>query len=206
MLRHLLGALGACAIIVPAAAHVTLENREAPVGATYKAVLRVPHGCEGTATTSLRVRIPEGVIGVKPMPKPGWTLATVIGKYPQDLRTVSRQAQRGRDRDRVVGRQAAGRALRRVRVPGRTSRTISKPARRSTSRSCRSARRACIAGSRFRPRAKGRATIRNPRRASSCCRSASGDVVRGHRRTRRGRGRACSHPAGARGLGACRRW
>ena len=83
MLRHLVGALGACLIIGPAAAHVTLENRETPVGAGYKAVLRVPHGCEGTATTSLRVRIPEGVIGVKPMPKPGWTLTTVIGKYPK---------------------------------------------------------------------------------------------------------------------------
>lgn len=86
--RHLLGALvlgalGACAIAGPSAAHVTLENRETPVGTAYKAVLRVPHGCEGTATTSIRVRIPDGVIGVKPMPKPGWTLSTVTGKYPK---------------------------------------------------------------------------------------------------------------------------
>src|SRR5690606_3099157 len=28
-----------------------------------------------------RVRIPDGVIAVKPMPKPGWTLETVKGKY-----------------------------------------------------------------------------------------------------------------------------
>ena len=81
MLRHLVGALGACLIIGPATAHVTLENRETPVGAAYKAVLRVPHGCEGTATISLRVRIPEGVIRAKPMPKPGWTLDKVRGKY-----------------------------------------------------------------------------------------------------------------------------
>jgi len=81
MLRHLIGALGACLIIGPAAAHVTLENRETPIGAGYKAVLRVPHGCEGTATTSIRVRIPEGVIRAKPMPKPGWTITTVTGKY-----------------------------------------------------------------------------------------------------------------------------
>ena len=81
--RHLFGVLGACLIAGPAAAHITLENRETPVGAAYKAVLRVPHGCEGTATTTIRVRIPEGVIGVKPMPKPGWTLTTVTGKYPK---------------------------------------------------------------------------------------------------------------------------
>ena len=33
------------------------------------------------ATTAIRVRIPEGVIDVKPMPKPGWTLNIVKGKY-----------------------------------------------------------------------------------------------------------------------------
>ena len=82
MIRELaLGAAGALACICTASAHITLETREAPVGAAYKAVLRVPHGCEGTATTTLRVRIPEGVIAVKPMPKPGWNIDTVSGKY-----------------------------------------------------------------------------------------------------------------------------
>ena len=65
----------------PAFAHITLETQEAPVGGTYKAVFRVPHGCDGSATTKIRVRVPEGVIAVKPMPKPGWTLETVKGKY-----------------------------------------------------------------------------------------------------------------------------
>ena len=64
-----------------ASAHVTLETEQAPAGSTYKAVLRVGHGCEGKPTTSIRVRIPEGVISVKPMPKPGWRLATVKGPY-----------------------------------------------------------------------------------------------------------------------------
>jgi uncharacterized protein YcnI len=64
-----------------AVAHVTLEVREAQVGAPYKAVLKVPHGCEGTATTAIRVRVPAGLIAVKPMPKPGWTLATKTGSY-----------------------------------------------------------------------------------------------------------------------------
>jgi periplasmic copper chaperone A len=62
-------------------AHITLETGEAPVGSTYKAILRVPHGCDGKATTAVRVQIPEGVISVKPMPKPGWTLQTKKGKY-----------------------------------------------------------------------------------------------------------------------------
>lgn len=64
-----------------AQAHITLETGEAPVGSTYKAVLRVPHGCEGEATQKVRVQIPEGVIAVKPMPKAGWALETVTGAY-----------------------------------------------------------------------------------------------------------------------------
>ena len=68
-------------LVAPAFAHVTLERDTAPVGAPYKAVLRVPHGCDGSPTTAIRVRIPEGVIDVKPMPKPGWTLNIVRGKY-----------------------------------------------------------------------------------------------------------------------------
>jgi uncharacterized protein YcnI len=76
----LIGAL-VLAGVVPAAAHVTLEAQEANIGMPYKAVLRVPHGCEGSATVALRVRIPDGVIAVKPMPKPGWVLTTSSGKY-----------------------------------------------------------------------------------------------------------------------------
>jgi uncharacterized protein YcnI len=84
MFRELvLGAAGAVIVVCTACAHVTLERGEARVGAPYKAVLRVPHGCEGADTIALRVRIPEGMIAVKPMPKPGWKIGTVSGKYPK---------------------------------------------------------------------------------------------------------------------------
>ncbi|MER8382692.1 YcnI family protein [Mesorhizobium sp. M0815] len=77
--------LPGCVLLVlgtsAAFAHITLETPEAAVGSTYKAVLRVPHGCEGKAMTALRVQIPEGVLSVKPMPKPGWTLQVKNGKY-----------------------------------------------------------------------------------------------------------------------------
>src|SRR5436190_18137299 len=75
--------LAAVAVLVtsPALAHVTLETKQATVGSSYKAVFTVPHGCAGSATTKIRVQIPEGVVGIKPMPKAGWTLDTVNGKY-----------------------------------------------------------------------------------------------------------------------------
>ncbi len=65
----------------PAAAHITLETKQAAVGASYKAVFTVPHGCAGSPTVKIRVQIPEGVIAVKPMPKAGWSVDVVEGKY-----------------------------------------------------------------------------------------------------------------------------
>ena len=80
-----LGAAGALASATIAFAHITLENQQAAVGASYKAVLRVPHGCDGSATVAIRVRIPEGYLDVKPMPKPGWKLDVVRGKYAKPM-------------------------------------------------------------------------------------------------------------------------
>jgi periplasmic copper chaperone A len=65
----------------PTAAHVTLERPQATPGSSYRAVLKVPHGCAGSATIRLRVQLPEGLIAVKPMPKPGWTIDIVKGPY-----------------------------------------------------------------------------------------------------------------------------
>ncbi|MDN4981834.1 YcnI family protein [Bradyrhizobium sp. WYCCWR 13022] len=65
----------------PAAAHVYLEGKQATVGASYKAVFAVPHGCAGSPTVKIRVQIPEGVIAAKPMPKAGWNVDVVEGQY-----------------------------------------------------------------------------------------------------------------------------
>lgn len=83
----LAGAGLAAAAAGPAVAHVTIEQTQAKVGSNYKAVFRVPHGCDGSATLKLRVLIPEGVIGVKPQPKAGWELTITRGKYekPHDF-------------------------------------------------------------------------------------------------------------------------
>jgi uncharacterized protein YcnI len=65
----------------PASAHVLLDGKQAAVGAEYKAVFVVPHGCGGSATVKLRVQIPEGVIVAQAEPKSGWTIDTMRGKY-----------------------------------------------------------------------------------------------------------------------------
>ena len=74
-------ATAATLAVSSASAHVTLENRQATIGSGYKAVFAVPHGCAGSATTMIRVQIPDGVIAVKPMPKAGWNVEVIKGKY-----------------------------------------------------------------------------------------------------------------------------
>jgi periplasmic copper chaperone A len=78
-----LGALAGAFIAVSysALAHVSFENGQATPNSTYKATLRIPHGCEGKPTLKVRVRIPEGIVAVKPMPKANWKLETTKGAY-----------------------------------------------------------------------------------------------------------------------------
>ncbi|MGV4796636.1 YcnI family protein [Rhizobium sp. F40D2] len=64
-----------------ASAHITLEQNQAPSGKAYKAILRVGHGCDGKATIKIRVKIPEGLLSAKPMPKPGWSVEKVEAAY-----------------------------------------------------------------------------------------------------------------------------
>lgn len=89
--KALLSLAGLLAGLASATAHITLENQQAPVGSSYKAVMRVPHGCSGSATVAIRVRIPEGLVDVKPMPKAGWKLNTISGKYakPASVRSTA---------------------------------------------------------------------------------------------------------------------
>jgi uncharacterized protein YcnI len=91
----LASAIAALLSAAPAAAHVTLEAQEAKVGSFYKATFRVPHGCKGEATHTVRVRVPEGFFAVKPMPKSGWKLDTVIGPYAQSYDDHGRKLTEG---------------------------------------------------------------------------------------------------------------
>lgn len=63
--------------------HVVLEDQAALAGSSYKAVLRVGHGCAGAPTSAIRVLLPAGFQGAKLMPKAGWTLSTRSEQLPQ---------------------------------------------------------------------------------------------------------------------------
>jgi uncharacterized protein YcnI len=82
LLAKIAPALIVAGLAGPAFGHITLETTQSAASSTYKAVMRVGHGCEGgQATIVVRVQIPDGFIAVKPMPKAGWTLATTVGPY-----------------------------------------------------------------------------------------------------------------------------
>ncbi len=84
-LKTIAGIAAILGIAGPALAHVSLENKEVAPGATVKFVLRLPHGCSGSATTSLRIAVPEQLSSVKPQPKPGWNLSVTT----EDLHKIS---------------------------------------------------------------------------------------------------------------------
>jgi periplasmic copper chaperone A len=61
-------------------AHVVLQDQAALASTSYRATLRVGHGCDGSPVTAVRVIIPAGFKGAKPMPKAGWVLAIKTAK------------------------------------------------------------------------------------------------------------------------------
>lgn len=67
-------ALVLLAVPAIASAHVTFVAADVQPGARAVEALRVSHGCDGSATTALRVEIPESVTVAKPQAKPGWTI------------------------------------------------------------------------------------------------------------------------------------
>ena len=64
------------ALAAPTAAfaHVTPNPNAVEAGSRPQVSFRVGHGCEGQATTALRIEIPAGVEEVRPRPAPGWKL------------------------------------------------------------------------------------------------------------------------------------
>lgn len=81
LLTAALAVAAALAAPLSAQAHASFETPEVAAGKTAKIVLRVPHGCDGQATLTVAIALPEGLYAAKPMPKADWTLATETGAY-----------------------------------------------------------------------------------------------------------------------------
>jgi uncharacterized protein YcnI len=78
--------VAACALATGAGSafsHIVLQDGAAAGNASYRATFRVGHGCDGSATTGIKVSIPAGFTGAQPMPKAGWTVRAVSGKLAE---------------------------------------------------------------------------------------------------------------------------
>jgi periplasmic copper chaperone A len=78
--------------------HITLEPAKVFTGDIHKTILRVGRACSANgSTTALTVRIPDGMINPKPMPKSGWSLTVKKIDLEQPLvlmgRTMTQAAQ-----------------------------------------------------------------------------------------------------------------
>lgn len=74
-LTMMAAALTVPALVAPASAHVTVQPAEATADSYAQLTFTVPHGCNGSATKALRVKLPDGVLSAKPQMKPGWQVA-----------------------------------------------------------------------------------------------------------------------------------
>jgi uncharacterized protein YcnI len=74
-----------------ASAHVVLEQKSAPAGSMYKGTFMVGHGCAGSPTVAITVFLPEGVLGARPMAKPGWAIETVRETLATPVETHGRR-------------------------------------------------------------------------------------------------------------------
>jgi len=66
-------------------AHVTANPDQAPADSWFRTALRVSHGCEGTPTVAVRVRMPDGVLSVRPEMKPGWEISITMRTLDQPI-------------------------------------------------------------------------------------------------------------------------
>ena len=68
-------------------AHVVLQDQAALANTSYRAAFRVGHGCNGSPTTAIKVALPAGFRGAKPMPHAGWRVVATSEKLAQPYKS-----------------------------------------------------------------------------------------------------------------------
>lgn len=76
-------------------AHATLETSTAQVDSYFKAVVRIPHGCEGSATNDVIVELPDGFYAAKPMAHHGFEMSVEKGAYAKPITLHGRESTEG---------------------------------------------------------------------------------------------------------------
>lgn len=77
MKRIIIVAGALVAVAAPAAAHVSVTPGHVDKAVYFVGEFRVGHGCQGAATTEIRVAIPDGIDTARPRAAIGWELELV---------------------------------------------------------------------------------------------------------------------------------
>lgn len=77
-----------------ALAHATVMPKQAVQDSYQRLAIGITHGCEGSATTTVIVNLPESLMGAKPMPKPGWTIQLDIRDLDQPYLSHGKEIRR----------------------------------------------------------------------------------------------------------------
>ncbi|MBK8294522.1 MAG: DUF1775 domain-containing protein [Solirubrobacterales bacterium] len=75
-----LGVISALAFPGVAAAHIEVEPADAPAGKTASFNFVIPHGCDGAATTSITVKVPDSVRDAAAKSVRGWKATSTPGR------------------------------------------------------------------------------------------------------------------------------
>jgi periplasmic copper chaperone A len=87
----LVAAAAAAAVVVvgTAAAHIDPTPAKALAGRTTSVAFTVEHGCDGSPTRALSIRLPVGITSAKPVAKTGWTIVVKRGGPRRLVREVT---------------------------------------------------------------------------------------------------------------------
>lgn len=79
-------AVGSLALAGPASAHVTITPDTTAAGAYALLTVSVPHGCEGSATTKVAIKMPEEITSVTPTRNPFYTVTKKMQKLATPIK------------------------------------------------------------------------------------------------------------------------
>jgi uncharacterized protein YcnI len=68
-----------------ALAHALMIQKDVKSGSWHIVEIGLPHGCAGSPTTAVRIKIPDGIFMVRPQVKAGWTLSMVMKKMDKPV-------------------------------------------------------------------------------------------------------------------------
>jgi len=89
MKRAIISALTCGAIALagtgPALSHAFMVNKDVPAGAWEMVEIAIPHGCAGSPTNTVKIKLPPGVFNARPKVKAGWDLDLKMKQLPEPI-------------------------------------------------------------------------------------------------------------------------